>query len=131
MAIAGEADQGRALERPTRTRRRRAMSDWSERRVALLFVLPALALVALFRIFPLVWGFVLSLTDSNGLSQGNFVGLDNYRAIAADPTFRDSIENTLVLIATLPAWILLPLLLAILIHQGVPGGNLFRAVYFF
>ena len=88
-------------------------------------------LVALFRIFPLVWGFVLSLTDASGVSQGNFIGLDNYRAIAADPTFRDSIENTLILIATLPAWVLLPLLLAILIHQGVPGGKVFRAVYFF
>jgi multiple sugar transport system permease protein len=107
------------------------LGSWSERRVALLFVLPAVALVALFRIFPLAWGFVLSFTDSNGLTRGDFVGLDNYRAIAGDPAFRDSIENTLILIATLPAWILLPLLLAILIHQGVPGGNFFRAVYFF
>lgn len=107
------------------------MTDRSETRAAVLFLAPALVLVALFRIFPLVWGFVLSLTDSNGIGPANFVGLDNYRAIAADPTFRDSIENTLVLIATLPVWILLPLLLAILIHQGVPGGNLFRAVYFF
>jgi len=107
------------------------LGSWSERRVAFLFVLPAILLVALFRIFPLVWGLVLSLTDASGVSQGKFIGLDNYRAIAVDPTFRDSIENTLILIATLPAWILLPLLLAILIHQGVPGGKIFRAVYFF
>jgi multiple sugar transport system permease protein len=107
------------------------LGDRTERRFALLFVLPALALVALFRIFPLVWGFILSFTDSNGLAPANFVGIDNYVAIAKDPAFRDSIENTLILIATLPAWILLPLLLAILIHQGVPGGKFFRAVYFF
>ncbi len=52
-------------------------------------------------------------------------------AVANDPAFRDSIENTLILIATLPIWVMLPLLLAILIHQGVPGGKIFRAVYFF
>ncbi len=60
-----------------------------------------------------------------------FVGIDNYIAISNDPAFHDSIENTLILIATLPIWVMLPMLLAILIHQGVPGGKIFRAVYFF
>ena len=36
-----------------------------------------------------------------------------------------------LLLATLPVWVMLPLPLAILIHQGVPGGKLFRAVCFF
>jgi multiple sugar transport system permease protein len=97
----------------------------------LLFLLPAIVLVCVFRIFPLIWGFILSFTNSNGFGQASFVGLDNYVAVAKDPAFRDSIENTLILIATLPVWILLPLLLGTLIHQGVPGGKIFRAVYFF
>jgi len=96
-----------------------------------LFVLPAIVLVGVFRIFPLAWGVVLSFTNSNGFGQSSFVGIGNYVAIANDPAFRDSIENTLILIATLPIWVMLPLLLAILIHQGVPGGKIFRAVYFF
>ena len=44
--------------------------------------------------------------------------------------FRDSIVNTVVLLA-MPDLDLIPMLLAILIHQGVPGGKFFRAVYFF
>ncbi|MDQ0390689.1 carbohydrate ABC transporter permease [Labrys monachus] len=107
------------------------MGSKAERRIGLLFVLPAIMLVGLFRLFPLAWGFVLSFTDSNGFGRSSFVGFDNYVAIAHDPVFRDSIENTLILIATLPVWVMLPLLLAILIHQGVPGGRIFRAVYFF
>ncbi|MDE1995586.1 MAG: sugar ABC transporter permease [Rhizobiaceae bacterium] len=107
------------------------MASRTERRIGLLFVLPAIVLVGVFRIFPLAWGFVLSFTNSNGFGQSSFVGIDNYVAIAKDPAFRDSIENTLILIATLPIWVMLPLLLAILIHQGVPGGKIFRAVYFF
>lgn len=94
-------------------------------------MLPAIVLVGVFRIFPLAWGVVLSFTNSNGFGQSSFVGIGNYVAIANDPAFRDSIENTLILIATLPIWVMLPLLLAILIHQGVPGGKIFRAVYFF
>ncbi|MFS8112577.1 sugar ABC transporter permease [Rhizobium jaguaris] len=107
------------------------MGSKAERRIGLLFVLPAIVLVGLFRIFPLAWGFVLSFTNSNGFGKSAFVGIDNYVAVANDPAFRDSIENTLILIATLPIWVMLPLLLAILIHQGVPGGKIFRAVYFF
>jgi multiple sugar transport system permease protein len=107
------------------------LGNKTERRIGLLFVLPAIVLVSLFRIFPLAWGFLLSFTNSDGFGKSAFVGIDNYVAVANDPAFRDSIENTLILIATLPIWVMLPLLLAILIHQGVPGGKIFRAIYFF
>ncbi|HHY48554.1 MAG TPA: sugar ABC transporter permease, partial [Alphaproteobacteria bacterium] len=79
--------------------------DRGEVRFAYLFVLPALLLVLVFRIIPLVWGFFLSLTDSTGLGEANFIGLDNYVTAAGDPAFRDSLVNTLLLLATLPIWI--------------------------
>jgi len=103
----------------------------AEKRIAFLFIAPAILLVAIFRIFPLGWGFVLSFFDSDGMTKFNFIGFGNYVAIAHDSAFRDSLENTLILIATLPVWVALPMTLAILIHQGVPGGKFFRAVYFF
>ncbi|MCX5513153.1 sugar ABC transporter permease [Kaistia algarum] len=100
-------------------------------RLALLFVLPALALVVVFRVVPLVWGLGYSFTNYDGINPPSFIGIDNYLRLTQDPTFIDSLVNMLILIATLPIWIALPLVLAILIHQGVPGGKLFRAVYFF
>jgi multiple sugar transport system permease protein len=103
----------------------------AERRIAFLFIAPALLLVAIFRIFPLAWGFVLSFYDTDGMTKSEFVGFGNYVAITEDNGFRDSLENTLILIATLPVWVALPMILAILIHSGVPGGRFFRAVYFF
>lgn len=107
------------------------MANRTEQRTAMLFVLPAVVLVVLFRMFPLVWGFMLSFRSGDGAGGSVFVGLDNYRALTTDQAFLDSLVNTLILLATLPIWVMLPLLLAILIHQGVPGGKLFRAVYFF
>ncbi|WMT85914.1 sugar ABC transporter permease [Pelagibacterium sp. 26DY04] len=103
----------------------------AERRFAFLFVMPAVLLVLVFRIIPLIWGFFLSLTDWRGLGEANFIGIGNYQQMVGDPNFQASMVNTFVLLATLPIWIMLPMLLAILIHQGVPGGKLFRAVYFF
>jgi len=116
---------------PVRKKRKAQLGSRAERRFAYFFVLPAVLLVLVFRIIPLIWGFALSFTNSNGLGTADFVGAANYAAIAADPTFRASMVNTLLLLATLPIWIMLPMVLAILIHQGVPGGKLFRAVYFF
>lgn len=107
------------------------MGSQAEKRIAFLFIAPAILLVAVFRIFPLGWGFVLSFFDTDGMSKFKFTGFGNYIAIAHDSAFRDSLENTLILIATLPVWVALPMILAILIHQGVPGGKFFRAVYFF
>lgn len=122
-----------AIAQPERKKRTKPVLSGSkaERRFAFLFVLPAVLLVLVFRIVPLIWGFVLSLTNWRGLGEAEFIGLDNYREMAADPNFHASMVNTFVLLATLPVWIMLPMLLAILIHQGVPGGKLFRAVYFF
>ena len=110
---------------------RRALLGNNPGLLAFLFVLPALLLVLVFRVVPLVWGLGYSFTDYDGINAPNFIGIDNYLRLAQDPTFLDSLVNMLILIATLPIWIALPLVLAILIHQGVPGGKLFRAVYFF
>ena len=50
------------------------------------FVLPAVFLVALFSIFPIIWGFVLSLQKASLLSPNRpFVGFDNYTQIAQRP----------------------------------------------
>lgn len=113
-----------------RAPRKRRFGD-DPQRLAYLFVLPALALVVVFRIVPLVWGLGYSFTDYNGMKAPGFIGLANYAELVRDPAFLDSLVNMLILIATLPIWIGLPLVLAILIHQGVPGGKIFRAVYFF
>lgn len=112
-------------------RHRMAKGRRAEARFAYVFLLPALLLVFGFRIWPLLWGFLLSLTDARGTQPGQFIGFENYVQSAADPNFRAALENTVLLLLTLPIWVALPMLLAILIHQGVPGGGLFRAVYFF
>ena len=97
------------------------MANRTEQRTAMLFVLPAVVLVAVFRMFPLAWGFLLSFRTGDGAGGSTFVGLDNYRALTTYQAFLDSLVNTLVLLATLPIWVMLPMLLAILIHRGGAG----------
>jgi multiple sugar transport system permease protein len=110
---------------------RRSSRRRSEARLAFLFVLPAILLVSIFRIFPLLWGFAISLTSATATSSGEFIGAANYLRAVNDPNFRASIVNAGVILLSVPVFITIPIILAILIDQGVPGRSLFRSVYFF
>ncbi|HML24796.1 MAG TPA: sugar ABC transporter permease [Aggregatilinea sp.] len=102
-----------------------------EQYMGYLFALPAVLIIVVFRLYPLVSGAQYSLTDWNGIGEAHYIGLDNYERLLHDQVFRDTMLNALKLIVTLPIWVIFPMVLAILIHQGVPGGGFFRAAYFF
>lgn len=114
-----------------RGRSRVNKSRRAEARVALLFLLPAIILLLVFRIFPLIWGFGISLTSATIGNPGDFIGAGNYLRALDDPNFKASIINAGVVLLAVPIFVLLPMILAILIDQGVPGRGFFRSVYFF
>jgi multiple sugar transport system permease protein len=84
-----------------------------------------------FRIIPLFWGFGISLTSATATDPGKFIGWGNYLRALDDPNFRASIYNAGIVVLSVPVFITIPMLLAILIDQGVPGRSFFRSVYFF
>jgi multiple sugar transport system permease protein len=61
-----------------------------------LFVLPATTLIAVFGILPIGWAVLLSLQQNDLLTAPTWVGLENYRRLADDPVFVDSVRRTLV-----------------------------------
>ncbi|MFC0219412.1 carbohydrate ABC transporter permease [Pseudochelatococcus lubricantis] len=98
------------------------------------FVGPAVLSVAVFLYGPLIASAVLSVLDWNLLSSDvSFVGTRNYAVMFSSVDFRLSAWNTLLYCAILiPAQIVLPLLLAVMIHavrrsplQGFYRGSLF------
>ena len=81
------------------TSRRRALLGGlrRERGIDLLFLLPTLAILACFLLYPLAYGVVLSVHDTQGFDLRGFVGLDHYlRAILGDAVFHQSLLNTLL-----------------------------------
>lgn len=62
-----------------------------------LFYLPALVLFAMFVIYPLLKGVLISFTSWNGYSQNmKFVGLKNYQRLFSDARVLRAITNTLI-----------------------------------
>jgi multiple sugar transport system permease protein len=96
------------------------------------YVIPAILFLAVFRFYPLLRGIRYALTNWDGMHPPEFIGLANFeRLLFRDPLFRDALTNLFKVLLTLPIWVLFPLILALLIHQRVPGWKFFRAAFFF
>lgn len=102
------------------------------RNVGWLYVAPALAVYAVFLLWPLVRGFWFSLYDWDGLSAGTWAGLSNYAKTLSDPSLRASFGHALVLVvfyAVIPCLIAF-VLVAVVSRTRVRGLALFRTVLF-
>lgn len=88
------------------------------------FVLPTLLFFVVFKYGPMLWAIELSFTSYDMVSAPHYVGLDNYRELAADPIFRETLLNTIVYIAgSTILTTIIGLLLALAINTGIPGAR--------
>ena len=104
----------------------------SETRTALLLALPAIILIVLFVLLPIVAVIVLGFTDFQlGDKSLRFVAFENYAHLLKDRTFQKSLWNTAVYTAIVaPVSIVLGLGVALLIESEGIGRSFFRTAYF-
>ncbi len=104
----------------------------SQNRAGLALIAPASVLALLFLIAPLSSIFVLAFTDYQlGDRSLSFVGLENFEALADDPTFWKSLSNTLIYSAVVvPGSMLLGLVSALLIDAGTSLRSFYRTAFF-
>ncbi|WP_122261332.1 carbohydrate ABC transporter permease [Ornithinimicrobium cerasi] len=102
-----------------------------------LFLAPYLVLFVTFVAIPAVLGLWISLHNWDYMLDNRpFVGLQNYAALFDEtsvyyPDFWNGMKNTLIFtVASVPFLVVLPLLLALLLHQRFPGRTFFRAMFF-
>lgn len=123
-----------AVVQPTgsRTASGRLQKHWVQYRAGYFFLLPSLALYAMFMIYPFFQSIYLSFTNWNGVDpEKTFIGLDNYRALLSDSLLWKSLQHNIiwVILGTLGPMIL-GFLLAVLLSSRPKGFTLFRTVYF-
>lgn len=113
-------------------------STWTSRFTSFLFILPYLAAFGLFLLFPILYGFVISLQDFELLSSEHpFVGLSNYITIFTPGTYENSIffrglwTTLQFVLYSVPLLIVVGLGLAMLVN-ALPAKlrGLFRTFYF-
>jgi multiple sugar transport system permease protein len=96
-----------------------------------LYILPALAVVVVFRIVPIVSSFLASLTEYDIGGFHGFTGVDNYARMFSDARFWSSVANTVFFVlGVVPLGIAIPLFLAVLLRGRLFAKGFYRTIYF-
>jgi multiple sugar transport system permease protein len=88
-----------------------------------LLVAPALALLFVMNIYPLLWSFGLSFFNyrANRMKQPTFVGLQNYANVITDPVVWDRLHTTAIMVVlTVSVQMVIGFLLALLFSKQFP-----------
>ncbi len=92
--------------------------------------MPAFVILGGLLVIPIIDAIHLSFTDWDGFASPNWVGLDNFTALASDEHFKSSLGHTLLILAAIPLWVAIPYAVAYGLHGGVPGWRFFRLAFF-
>ena len=106
--------------------------NFKQNLIAWSFILPNLLGFIAFTLVPMVFALGLSFMNWDGSGAITFAGLENFRELLRDETFKISAANTLYyVVGTVPTTLACSLGLAVLLNREMKGRNFFRAVFFF
>ena len=113
-----------ALARPGGVRRYYDINGW-------FFVGPALAMICIFMIYPILWSLWISFQSGRGMMI-KFVGFGNVVRLVHDPVFLKALSNTIIFfVVQVPIMILLALTLAAVLNSPrLIGRDMFRTAIF-
>ncbi len=103
-----------------------------ERLKPLFYILPAYAAIVIFVVYPAILTITYSFQTKVGFPTQEWVGLDNYKNLLSNEGFRDTLFNTLLWIAIVPAMtVVLGLMVAVLADRlQTRGENTVKTLIF-
>jgi multiple sugar transport system permease protein len=95
------------------------------------YLSPALILFGIFWFYPTIMLVNDSLYRWDGFGPRRFIGLENYTELLNDPSFYQTLQNTLVfLMGTVPTSMAVGLILALLLQKQIVAKGVFRTIFF-
>jgi raffinose/stachyose/melibiose transport system permease protein len=105
---------------------------WRQRLEIAFFVTPALSVMAVFVVWPVVSAVRMSFFHWKGFGpMDQFIGLDNYRLVLTDDVFRHAVLHNFIIVG-LSVLIQLPLgvAIALLLNRRIRGRGVLRTIVF-
>lgn len=100
-------------------------------RTGYAFVAPAVLILVVTNLIPLLSTLYLSFTEYDLLSAPRWVGLGQYQSLLGDSAFRDAIGRTLYFtLAQVPLGTALALLTALLLNRDMTGKTAYRTIVY-
>ena len=104
-----------------------------QNRKAWLYLLPAIAFLGIFMVYPLIDVLIYSFEEGfNSVSRESFgIGIFNYSYVLRDPFFLQALKNTFILVViTVPVSTGLALLISLGLNSVSRLRNLYQTIYF-
>ncbi len=103
----------------------------NERLNGWLFIMPALVLLGIFMVYPILWSLWMSLQVGRGMNL-SFGGFANIMRLTQDPVFQRALGNTFTfLIVQVPIMLVLALMFATMLNDSkLWGRGIFRTAIF-
>ena len=95
-----------------------------------LFLAPALVLLGVFVIYPIIAVVYYSFTDYDIIQPPVWVGLENFQNLFADDTFWLALTHSFIYLIVTPILIVMSIALAIVVNRQLRGIHIYRALYF-
>lgn len=103
----------------------------SKKKIIIVFLLPSLLGLLLFKVGAMLYSLYISFTDWNLFGSPQLIGLENYIEILHDERFYLALRNTLFfIVGYLPLVLILSLGLAMLLNSKIKKVTFFRGLFF-
>lgn len=114
-----------------RTRKKRLIK--SENIAGYLFILPVMAGIIFFILYPMIYSFISTFKNWNGfvsLTDAKWVGLEMYERVLGSDQFWAAFVNTLITLLGIPIGMIISIFLATLLNRGLKGTAAFRVIFY-
>ena len=97
---------------------------------AWLFLLPALIVIGIFNVLPLIKTFIMSFQKGT-LNNLTLNGFKNYEIVLKDPKFHTALGNTAIFaFVVVPVGLIISMFIAITIYERIKHKDIFETIFF-
>ena len=97
--------------------------------VPYLYAAPVVVLLLVVFGYPLVRVVDFSFRRVRGDS-GPWIGLENYRLVLEDPTFREAVKHSAFLLLAVPIMLAISVVVALFLYERMRGWRIYRSILF-
>ena len=97
---------------------------------AWLYLLPALIIILVFHVYPLIKTFIISF-EKGTLNNLVFNGIRNYQIVLSDPKFHKAILNTtLYSFTVVPVGVIIAMIISLITFEKIKHKDIFETIFF-
>ena len=113
------------------TKKKISKSTLNEWKWAYIMIFPTFIGLMVLNIIPAIQTLILSFEKAGAFGKSTWVGLDNYKKLFQDASVIQAVFNTLgYTIISVPAIVILSLIVAVLLNKKIRGTSVYRTIYF-